>query len=118
MIINDLPLIMVRCLLVTIISEVMVALILKVRRKDLIYVILVNIMTNPIVVSLPFYINIKYGLSYRNYLLIFLEISTVILEGLIYKKTLNYKKINWLLLSFILNLFSYLIGEVINILIT
>ena len=47
-------------------------------------------------------------------IIIVLEIITVITEGFIYSKVLDFKKINPYILSIILNLGSYLIGEVIN----
>lgn len=115
MLINDLPLIMLRCLILTIIIEVIIGLILKIKnKKDLLNIILANIITNPIVVSIPVYINIKFGLLERNICLIILEILTLFVEGFIYKKVLNYKKINPYLISLILNMSSYLIGEIIN----
>lgn len=115
MLINDLPLIMLRCLILTIIIEVIIGLILKIKnKKDILNIILVNIITNPIVVSIPVYINIKFGLLERNICLIILEIITLFVEGFIYKKVLNYKKINPYLISLILNMSSYLIGEIIN----
>lgn len=115
MLINDLPLIMLRCLILTIIIEVIIGLILKIKnKKDILNIILVNIITNPIVVSIPVYINIKFGLLERNISLIILEILTLFVEGFIYKEVLNYKKINPYLISLILNMSSYLIGEIIN----
>ena len=115
MIFDNLPLIMIRCLALTIIIELIMALILGVRdKKDIINVILVNIITNPIVVLTPILVYLKFGNYYPRIVLFILEILTVIVEGLIYKKVLKYKKINWLLLSLILNVVSFLIGEVIN----
>lgn len=113
--ISNLPYIMIKCLLCTIIIEVVMAFILKVRdKKDYLNIMLVNIITNPIVVSLPIFIYVKYG--YNEYIisLIALELLTVLTEGLIYLKVLKYKKINPILLSLMLNASSYLIGEVIN----
>ena len=112
---SNLPYIMIKCLLCTIIIEVFMAFILKVRdKKDFLNIILVNIITNPIVVTVPVLIAIKY--SYRTSIisLIVLEILTVFIEGLIYLKVLKYRKINPFLLSLILNVSSYFIGEVIN----
>ena len=115
MLINDLPLIMLRCLILTIIIEVIIGLILKIKnKKDILNIILANIITNPIVVSIPVYINIKFGLLERNICLIILEILTLFVEEFIYKKVLNYKKINPYLISLIINMSSYLIGEIIN----
>lgn len=106
---------MIKCLIITIIIEVLIAIILKVKeKKDILTVILVNIMTNPIVVSVPILMYIKYGYKIEIISLIILEILTFIVEGLIYKKTLKYEKNNAFKLSLILNLSSYLIGEIIN----
>lgn len=112
---SNLPYIMIKCLLCTIIIEVFMAFILKVRdKKDFLNIILVNIITNPIVVTVPVLMAIKY--SYRTSIisLIVLEILTVFIEGLIYLKVLKYRNINPFLLSLILNVSSYFIGEVIN----
>lgn len=109
-----LPNIMIVCLISTIIIELIIAIILKIKGKDLINVILVNIMTNPIVVTIPYYLNVNYGLIYRNISLFILEILTVISEGYIYKKYLDFKEINPYLLALILNISSYTIGIIIN----
>lgn len=115
MIIYNLPLIMLKCLVLTIIIEIVIAILLKVKdKKDLLNIALVNIVTNPIVTSVPVYFNIRYGILQRNIVLYTLEVLTVITEGLIYKKVLKYKKINPIVLSLILNLSSYGIGEIIN----
>ena len=115
MIINDLPVIMIKCLLITIVIEIIVALLLKIKdKKDILNIILVNIVTNPLVVSVPVLFNVVYGLFERNICLLILEIFAVLLEGIIYKKYLNFKKINPFILSMLLNLSSYLVGEIIN----
>lgn len=115
MILNDLPFIMIICLIITIIVELLIAVILKVRnKKDLLNIILVNCMTNPIVVSFPMCFYIIYGINERKISLVILEILTVIFEGLVYKKYLNFKKFNPFILSFILNISSYVGGEFIN----
>ena len=114
MLINDLPIIMVKCLILTILMEVILAFILGIRKGDTLIVILVNIMTNPLVVSIPIFIMMKYGMRYRFYALAILEIMAFASEGFVYSKVLDYKKINPYVVSLILNLGSYLIGEVIN----
>ena len=103
------------CLIITIISELVMAFFLGVRnKKDFLNIVLVNILTNPLVVSFPFFLNVSYGLFYRNIALIILEILAFFLEGIIYQKYLNFIKINPFVLSFILNGFSYAFGEIIN----
>ena len=115
MLVNELPLVMLMCLSITIVIEIIFALILKVKtKKDILNILLVNIITNPLVVSIPVLINISYGVLERQICLLTLEIFTVLFEGFIYYKYLSYKKINPFILSLILNLLSYLIGEVIN----
>lgn len=115
MFIEELPLVMVRCLIITILIEVIVGIIIGIRdKKDLLNIILVNIMTNPLVVSFPVYILLKYGQTARMIVLYTLEVLTVLAEGFVYFKFFKYKKINGFLVSLILNLSSYLIGEVIN----
>ena len=113
--INELPMIMTRCLILTIIIELVGGLILGIRnKKDIINVILVNIVTNPIVVSIPILVYLYFGYDYERLSLYILEVITLFVEGFIYLKVLNYKKINPFLISLILNLSSYLIGELIN----
>ena len=117
-IITTLPQIIIRCLLTTIIVELLLALLLGIKHKvDLINIILVNILTNPVVVVLPMYFNLRYGLTGRNIALYILEILTVIVEGSIYFNYFHYKKLNPFLISFILNICSYLVGVASNYLI-
>ena len=114
MLISDLPIVMIRCLVITIIVEVLLAVIMGYRKKDLVNVLLVNILTNPLLNSLVVYVNFYYGLKYRNIALLILEIIVVLIEGFIYQKYLQKRKINGYILSFILNTASYLLGIVIN----
>lgn len=113
--INLLPLYMLRALLLTILIETAAAMILGVRKKeDVITVILAQIVTNPIVVSVSSAVNIFYGIEMRHISLAVLEILAVAAEALIYKKCLTYKKISALPLSLILNGISCLLGLIIN----
>ena len=115
MYIDDLPLVMVRCLIITIIIEAVVGLIIGIRdKKDILNIVLVNIMTNPLVVSLPILILLLYGTTARYVTLFLLEVFAVVSEGLVYYKFLKYKKINGFLVSLVLNLVSYGIGELLN----
>ena len=88
MLIKDIPKIMGICLLLTITVEIIFAYILRVRdKKDYVNIILVNIVTNPIVVSIPIYINYQFGVIYYYISLVILEVLAVITEGLIYKNS-------------------------------
>lgn len=113
--INDLPKYIIISLIGTILLELILSLCLGIRKKqDLLNIILVNILTNPIVVVIPFILNIYYGSVTRHISLAILEILAVFLEGYIYYKVLQDKKRNPYLLSLYLNLFSYLCGLFIN----
>ena len=111
---SELPYYMAKCLILTILIETFFAFLLGYRKKDLLNIILVNIVTNPIVVTIPVYFNVKYGVFERNISLAILELTTLLTEGFIYFKCLERKKINPFLLSLLLNLASYLIGVFIN----
>lgn len=117
MLINNLPIIMFKCLMYTIIIEVIVSIILGIReRKDFINIILVNIMTNPLVTSIPVFMNIRFGILERNISLLILEVFAILSEGFVYSKYLKLKKIKPYILSIILNGASYFIGGFINVL--
>ena len=114
MLISDLPKVMVISLACTIVIEVSIAFILGYRRKDLINVLLVNVLTNPLLNSSIVAINVYWGLKARNICLYIFEILVVIVEGFIYQKYLDRRKINGYILSLILNIASYGLGLLIN----
>lgn len=112
--INELPLIMLICLSSTIMIELIMSLLLGIRNeKDILNVILVNIMTNPLVVSILMYITYN-RLFNTTISIIILEILVILTEGFTYKKVLTFDKINPYVLSLILNISSYFIGRVLN----
>lgn len=110
---------MLICLILTIAIELLVAIIIGVKDKlDLINVILVNILTNPLLVSIVNIVNIySKNITISYIVLAILEIVVVFVEGLIYKKYLKYNKVNAINLSIVLNICSYFIGYfVLNLL--
>lgn len=112
--INELPLIMLICLSSTIMIELIMSLLLGIRnKKDILNVILVNIMTNPLVVSILMYITYN-RLFNTTISIIILEILVILTEGFAYKKVLTFDKINPYALSLILNISSYFIGGLLN----
>lgn len=112
--INELPLIMLICLISTIVIEHIMSLLLGIRnKKDILNVILVNIMTNPLVVSILMYITYN-RLFNTTISIIILEILVILTEGFTYKKVLTFDKINPYVLSLILNISSYFIGGLLN----
>ena len=115
--ISEMPIVMLRCLVITLVIECLIAIILGYRKRDLLNVFLVNVLTNPLVNSISIAINYHYGLKYRNIALIILEALAFLVEGFIYFKCLRKRKINGFILSLILNLGSYLTGLLVNYLI-
>ncbi len=106
-------------LVLTIVIEVILALIIGVRgNKNIINVIWINCLTNPIVVGTT---NLVYLISnsllMRNIVLILLEILVVLVEGILFRKFLEEVKIKPLILSLYLNGLSFGIGLIINLII-
>ncbi len=113
--INYLPFYMARSLFFTLLIEIVFALILGARnKKEVANVALVNIMTNPVAVSVSFAVNIMLGTKAKTVSLLIIEPLAVFIEGLVYKKTLTCKKINPYLFSLLLNAASYGIGLILN----
>lgn len=111
----NIGLIMIVSLISTILLEIISGLILGVRKGlDILNILLVNLLTNPLVVSISYYINLAYGLKIKYIVLIILEVLVVIIEGLIYKKYFSYRKIDLIIFSLLLNGCSYFIGNIIN----
>ena len=112
--IRNLPLIMLYCLSCTVIIECGIAFISGIRKaKDLLFVLLVNIMTNPLLVVLTVIVNLFFGRLWYYISLAVLEIGAVAAEGLVYKFTIKHK-LNPFLLSLILNSASFFLGLIIN----
>lgn len=110
--------IMIVSLFSTIIIEVTCALLLGIKnKKDLINVLLVNILTNPLVVSISFFVYLRYGLFSKRIAMLFLELGAFLIEGFTYCKCLLYKKYNGFVVSFLLNLISYSLGILVNIIV-
>lgn len=112
--IQDYPVILLRCLLITLICEETAAFFIGLRRRDLLYVLFVNAITNPIVVFSQLFTWLYFGRTASNIILLTLEISAFLLEGFIYKRHVKTGKIHGFLLSLILNAVSYSIGFLIN----
>lgn len=112
---NELPKYLASSLLFTVLIECVVSILLKIRsKKDLLNVILVNILTNPIVVCFTFFAGFYGNSNIRLVAVLILEIFAFLTEGFIYKQTLSFKKINPFILSLILNAVSYSSGLLIN----
>lgn len=110
---DGIPYYMLRSLIITALIEVLLAFILSKRKRDLINVILANMITNPLVVTIPIYFGLISGVRYSNISLLLLELITVLIEGLLYKKY-NSNRVNPWVLSTILNISSFCLGSLIN----
>lgn len=108
------PLEMLRCVLMTMAVETFLAFLLKYRKKDLLLVTLVNILTNPLVTGISFFCVIMFGRKTLGFAVFILEAAVFVTEGLVYRKFLIKRKPNPFLLSFILNSSSYILGELFN----
>ena len=112
--ISDLPRIILYSLIITIIIECLIGLIFGFRKKDLLNIFLVNILTNPLLNAITGSVNYYFGLKVRTIVLIILEIIVVITEGYIYQKYFERRKINPYIVSLILNISSFGLGMIIN----
>lgn len=110
---SDLPLIMVWCLVWTLALELWGSVVLGLRRSDLLYVVLVNVMTNPVLVSVTTLILLTCGMRAYYISLAVFETAAFVAEALVYRRTLR-AKINPFLLSALLNAVSFFLGNVIN----
>lgn len=112
--INDIPLIMLYCLGTTIVIEGVLACMLGVRKlSDQLIVLLVNVLTNPLLVSTGYLILFRFGRAGYDIATAVMEIAVVCIEGLVYKKILTDRKRPFLL-SLCLNAGSFLIGMGLN----
>lgn len=103
-------------LILTISIELLISLLIGIRkRNDIISIIVVNILTNPIVVFIANILNnLRISLLYWG-IIIILELIVVFVEGKVFKKILNFKKISGYKLSLINNIISFIIGAIIAI---
>lgn len=100
----------------TVIIELLFAALLKVRSfKDFLNIFLVNLITNPIVVSVINLVDIKCDASIVLYAIIGMEVLAIISEALIYYKVLKYRHLNPIVLSLVLNALSFFIVDYINV---
>lgn len=99
----------------TVVLEFIFALIMGVRRKsDLAINVLVNTLTNPAVTCTYYFLRYSAGLSggLLTAAVIILEVSAVIVEGLIYRSCTDIKKP--MRFSLGANCFSYFAGLILN----
>lgn len=112
---------MIKSLIISLILAIFIELLISIligirKRNDIITIIAVNTLTNPIVVFTANVLNnYEFVLLYW-IIVILMEVIVILIEGKLYEKTLNFKQISGLLLSFINNIISFSIGLVISML--
>ena len=106
------------CLIGTLLIEVTLALALGVRGwDDIEKVILINILTNPVLVTILFLLNrMRVEVKAIFFIQLGLEVVVVILEGMYYKRKLQKERMNPFLLSMVLNAVSYGAGLALSLL--
>ena len=106
------------CLIGTLLIEVTLALALGVRGwDDIEKVILINILTNPVLVTILFLLNrMRVDVKAIFFIQVGLEVVVVILEGMYYKRKLQKERMNPFLLSMVLNAVSYGAGFALSLL--
>lgn len=82
-------------------------------RRDWILVVLGNVLTNPIVVFVYYYVRIRHSPLNYGWITIGLEVYAVCAEALLYQKYGRDIQRPWLF-SLSANAFSYAVGELIN----
>ena len=82
--------------------------------KDLLLVVLVNVLTNPPVVLILSLVQLYTQALPGWYVVLPLELAVVVLEGLLYRGRLDHQKWHPFLLSLILNGLSYLGGLLLS----
>lgn len=107
------PLEMLKSCVLTIIIETLATFLLKYRKKDLLLVSLVNLLTNPLVNGVSFFCLIMYGRRFLVTVTIIVELAAFVSEGFIYQKYIERRNIHPFLLSFILNALSFSAGFII-----
>lgn len=105
---------LVKSFILTFIIEYIIIKLIFLKKKTLIPVLLVNMLTNPLVVYIYNIMSI-YSFFYKDIVLVFLELLVVIVEGYVYKYLLETKWKTSLIISFISNAIAYLVGILISL---
>lgn len=104
---------LIKSFILTFIIEYAIIKLIFIKKKTFIPVLLVNMLTNPLVVYI-YNIMIIYSFFYKDIALVFLELLVVIVEGYVYKYLLEIKWKTALIVSFLSNVIAYLVGILIN----
>ena len=99
----------------TIIIELLISFIIGIRNSEDIKVVLwANVLTNPIVVYTANCIKLLNNNLIYNIIVIIMEIMAVIVEYVVFKKYLKFRKKSPIFISSVNNIISFVLGIIIN----
>lgn len=104
---------LIKSFVLTILIEYVIIKLIFLKKKVFIPVVLVNMLTNPLVVYI-YNIMSFYSFEHKNIILIILEALVIIVEGYIYKYLLEVNIRKAIIISFISNAIAYFIGALIS----
>lgn len=105
---------LIKSFVLTFIIEYIIIKLIFVKKKVLVPVLLVNMLTNPFVVYI-YNIMSFYSFKYKDIVLVFLELLVVLIEGYVYKCLLEINLKKALMISFISNVVAYLTGILLSL---
>lgn len=100
---------LINSFLLTMIIEFLIVKMFFIKKKVFISVLLVNLLTNPLIVYL-YNLMLLFGFKYIFFVTIIMEIMVCIIEGIVYKYLLNISWKKALGTSLLANATAYLIG--------
>lgn len=103
-------------LFLTIVFETIIGFICGIRGKyNFLVLALINAITNPVIVYIINVVLIFCKINVAVIVTLILEVIVFLVEGRMFKRFLDYNKMNKYLLAFIINALSFSIGTIINI---
>ena len=105
---------LIKSFILTLIIEYIIIKLIFIKKKVFIPVLLVNMLTNPLVVYIYNILSI-YSVAHKDIILVILELLVVIVEGYVYKYLLEINLKKALIVSVISNIVAYLIGILLSL---
>ena len=105
---------LIKSFILTFVIEYIIIKLIFIKKKTFIPVLLVNMLTNPLVVYI-YNIMTIYSLYYKDIVLVFFECVVVIVESYVYKYLLEITWKKALIISFVSNVIAYLLGLIISL---
>ena len=105
---------LIKSFILTLIIEYIIIKLIFIKKKVFVPVVLVNVLTNPLVVYVYSIMSV-YSFEYKDIILIILELLVVIVEGFVYKYLLEINLKKAIIISFVSNAIAYLTGVLISV---